>query len=142
MSYLPKESAVLCCEPRAEALAGPTPVVLIVDDDASLVRLLASLVEDCGYIPIIAYDGVEALQMARLFRPDLILTDLVMPRATGAELIENVRAEAATDGWPAPATVLLSSSSRHSMRAVDADVRLSKPFDIETIEGVLHRFLG
>jgi len=62
------------------------PTILVVDDDATLRCLLAIALEDAGYRVEEAHDGIQALAQVGRCSPDLILTDLRMPRLDGIEL--------------------------------------------------------
>ncbi len=61
----------------------PMPKILVVDDDASVVRTLSVLLEGEGFVVVTATDGDEAVAQARRERPDLILLDLHMNRVSG-----------------------------------------------------------
>ena len=63
-----------------------SPTILVVDDDATLRCLLAIALEDTGYQVEEAHDGIQALAQLESCWPDLILTDLRMPRLDGIEL--------------------------------------------------------
>ncbi len=67
------------------------PKILIVDDSLSVRSSLAQLVTDSGYQPVMAKDGVEALEIIEEQAPALVLTDLEMPRMTGLELTARIR---------------------------------------------------
>jgi two-component system, chemotaxis family, response regulator PixH len=60
--------------------------VLVVDDVRSELQLLTSYLEQAGYFVMTATNGMEALEKVKLDRPDIIVTDLVMPELTGLEL--------------------------------------------------------
>ena len=62
------------------------PTILVVDDDATLRGLLAIALEDAGYRVEEAHDGIQALAQLGRCSPDLILTDLRMPRLDGIGL--------------------------------------------------------
>lgn len=65
--------------------------VLIVEDEP-LISLVASLaLEDAGFHVTVAMDGLEGLQIARQDMPELIITDFMMPRMSGLELIRQLR---------------------------------------------------
>lgn len=66
--------------------------ILIVDDKASSREFLRTLLEHNGYRLLEAGDGAEALQLARAWRPDLIITDILMPTMDGYELVRQLRA--------------------------------------------------
>jgi CheY-like chemotaxis protein len=64
---------------------------LIVDDNLLLASLLQIMLEDEGYETRCAGDGQEGYAGYLFFRPDIVITDLQMPRANGIELIKNIR---------------------------------------------------
>jgi two-component system response regulator HydG len=79
-------------------VVGPEPVrrarVLVVDDEALHAETLGKILEKEGWEVQTARDGGDALELARSFSPEVILTDLVMPRMGGTELLKTVRAVA------------------------------------------------
>jgi CheY-like chemotaxis protein len=64
--------------------------VLLVDDEMDLLELYTDVLEVMGYQVIHAHDGLEALALAHRQRPDLIVTDWMMPRMDGVELCQHV----------------------------------------------------
>jgi len=66
--------------------------ILIVDDEEFIVELLATLLEDEGYRVLRAHNGVEALRHLERERPALLLTDNMMPRMSGLELVQHLHA--------------------------------------------------
>ena len=60
--------------------------ILLVDDETDLLELYTDVLEVMGYQVFHAHDGMEALELARRQRPDLIVTDWMMPRMDGVEL--------------------------------------------------------
>src|SRR5690348_12212499 len=65
--------------------------ILIVDDDRAMCQLLLDLLREEGYEADIAYDGETALQKSRQFHFDLTITDLMMPKMRGVELVQRLR---------------------------------------------------
>ncbi|GHO64200.1 hypothetical protein KSC_030920 [Ktedonobacter sp. SOSP1-52] len=55
------------------------PIVLIVDDDIPITEILTLVVESLGYQPLVAFNGQQALDLAREHWPALVLTDVMMP---------------------------------------------------------------
>ena len=118
----------------------PTPkVVLIVEDEEPIAEALAFLVEDAGYTPAIAFNGAAALELARAQRPDLVITDLMMPRMDGKELIGALRG--IWDSATPPIVLMTAGGSRYS-DALGANALLNKPFDISQVEALLRHFLA
>src|SRR4029453_12276054 len=75
--------------------SGKTPPrrwVLVVDDNARLRALWIEVLEEAGYRAIGSEDGLAAAELIRDLFPDLILLDLRMPRASGWDFLENLRA--------------------------------------------------
>lgn len=116
-------------------------VVLIVEDEEPIALALAYIVEDAGYIPMVASQGRQALELARIQRPVLILTDLMMPQMSGGEFILALRREWRQHGWPLPPIILMTAASMRTALGVDADATLPKPFDIEQVEDLLRTYL-
>lgn len=69
----------------------PKPSVLVVDDDVALRAVLKASLEAEGFAVAEADDGLEGLAVAIKTRPDLLLLDVVMPRATGMEMLAQLR---------------------------------------------------
>jgi CheY-like chemotaxis protein len=114
-------------------------VVLIVEDEQPIAEALAMIVADAGYVPLLAPHGDDGLALARAIRPALIFTDLMMPRMKGDQLIAALHESAALTRHTAPPIILMTAVS--GRLTYGADALLRKPFDIRTVEALLHRFL-
>jgi CheY-like chemotaxis protein len=99
------------------------PRVLIVDDDSAVRRSMAEVLVYAGYQVYEAVDGHSALRTMETFRPDIILTDLNMPRMGGCELLSIVRRS-----FPAVRSIAMSGaySSNEVPDGVDADAFFAK----------------
>jgi CheY-like chemotaxis protein len=106
------------------------PSVLIVDDDPSIRKLVATTLEDvAGFELVEAANGDEALELAREQAPAIVLLDIDMPGIDGLEACRRLRAEAGT----AEATVVMltAAAGEEAERAAEeagADLFLTKPF--------------
>ena len=80
-------------ETAAEALATIRPVVLVADDSPDIRALVATVLERSGFGTVEAANGREALELARLCRPDLLLLDVTMPGLDGYAVCEALRSE-------------------------------------------------
>src|SRR5919199_1132198 len=111
--------------------------VLIIDDEAPIVDLLTDIVEERGHVALRANNGVMGLALARAARPDLIISDVMMPLLDGYALLNALRSEPEL----AHVTVVLVSAAfprtGKPQTNPPADVYLRKPFDVATIEGIL-----
>ncbi len=106
-----------------------TKTILIADDEEFIVDLLATLLEDEHYRVLRAYDGEQALQAAQRERPELIITDIMMPKMSGTDVATRLRAE--EQGGAATPIILMSAV--RSPIAVPNTIYLPKPFDIDHV---------
>ena len=67
--------------------------ILVVDDEVQIVRVLRGYLERAGFVVLSAYDGPEALRLARQEHPDLIVLDLMLPGMDGADVCRALRRE-------------------------------------------------
>jgi two-component system alkaline phosphatase synthesis response regulator PhoP len=104
--------------------------VLVVDDDLVILRLLEVNFEMEGFLVWAAADGEEGLEVARTTAPDIIVSDVMMPRMNGLELVARLKADPATAAIP---VILLSAKAQVSdVRAglaAGADDYITKPFE-------------
>ena len=103
-------------------------VILVVDDDAAIRESLSNELRAAGYTTLTASDGREGLDLSRSRAPDLVLTDLAMPRSDGFELIAALRAASRV-----PIIVLsVRGADPEKVRALDlgADDFVTKPFSV------------
>jgi twitching motility two-component system response regulator PilH len=122
--------------PRAEA-DGPAPkdaLVLVVDDSRTIVVALQRMLESDGYASVPAFDGVQAVELARRRLPDLILMDIVMPRMNGFEAMRALTADPQTRHVP---VVMVSGTENPSDRMwgakLGAKAFLAKPIAREQL---------
>jgi two-component system chemotaxis response regulator CheY len=104
--------------------------VLVVDDDPFIRKLIATTLEDVVDFELHeAADGMEALEVARRERPDLVFLDVDMPRLNGIDACRELRADCHTQS----ATIVMltavhGDSVQRSAEEAGADVFLTKPF--------------
>ena len=96
--------------------------ILIVDDEPAQRLLLRRIFERAGHEVADAGNGADALQAVGESRPDLVVTDMMMPVMNGAELIRRLRRE------PATADIAILAASGDPHLAEGADAVISKPF--------------
>jgi len=104
--------------------------ILIADDSATMRLIVSQTLQRQGWRVDVAHNGQEALQRARLQRPDLIVTDLNMPVLDGLGFIRGVRASA--DLRHLPILVLTTeddSQSKQAARALGVASWIYKPVD-------------
>lgn len=105
------------------------PVVLVADDDPDLLHLIQRRLSKAGYRVICASDGQEALDLVAEHRPDMAVLDVVMPKLTGTEVLERLRADSTTAEM---LIILISANFRGVVddrgRPPGADDYVPKPF--------------
>jgi DNA-binding response OmpR family regulator len=113
-------------------------VVLVVDDEPGIRAVLAELLTDEGYRVVVAQDGVEALRQIGDVSPDLVLLDLNMPKLTGWEVVERLRALAIT----LPIVIMTAGQSATIEAArLGAAAGLPKPFAIDDVLTTIERLV-
>ncbi|NJM96736.1 MAG: response regulator [Phormidesmis sp. RL_2_1] len=104
--------------------------VLVVDDNPDLRAYVSSVLQRQGYKVRTAEQGAAGLEMAMTYKPELIITDLMMPGVNGLEMIERIRKDGALQGTP---IILLTAKADNETRLEGveqgADAYLSKPFN-------------
>jgi two-component system KDP operon response regulator KdpE len=108
-----------------------TPLILVIDDDPSIRQTLTREMALAGYDAISAADGLEGKAVFEERRPDLVITDLAMPRLDGLGLLAAVRRMDAT-----PVLVLsVRGEEEDKVRALDlgADDYVTKPFSLREL---------
>ncbi|WP_162946610.1 response regulator transcription factor [Chitinophaga barathri] len=65
--------------------------ILVVDDEADILEIISYNLKSAGYDTVTAKDGIEAIQKAKIFRPDLIMLDIMMPNKNGIDTCREIR---------------------------------------------------
>lgn len=124
--------------------AGPAtgiPRLLVVDDNPDLLRFMSSELSG-DYAVVTAADGNEALAEVARYRPDIVISDLMMPGMDGIELCRRLKSDPATAGVP-----LLILTAKHEVSAkiegltLGADDYMTKPFNIDVLRLRLKKLL-
>ena len=113
--------------------------ILVVDDEEPILQLVGELLQDEGYTTLRAYQGAQALELARRARPDLVLTDLMMPIMSGAELCRCLKHDPTTRDVP---VVVMSAAGRVRVDDLDCDEFLAKPFDLDALLALVARYVA
>ena len=124
------------------AVSAGSPVVLIAEDERAIAEVVAAVVAEAGFAPLVAAHGQRALELAREHWPALLITDLMMPFLDGGELIAALRAEARSRGLAGIPAILLTAAGPLRAHAAGADAVLRKPFDLDALEALMHHFLA
>jgi CheY-like chemotaxis protein len=116
--------------------------VLIVDDESGFTKLVKLTLERSGNYKVLEQnDGSQAWLTARDFRPDIIFLDVVMPKADGGEVAQQIRSDPLLEKVP---VIFLTAivSQRESHHEFGGFPFLAKPVSIETIKKTIAEHLG
>jgi signal transduction histidine kinase/CheY-like chemotaxis protein len=118
--------------------------ILVAEDDAEARELLMLSLAGGDYDVLQASDGIEALHLLRTEHPDLLITDIVMPRMDGYELVRKLRQDESMSSTP----VIFCSASYHERevremaRSLGVRSTLSKPYDLEIVRETVNAALA
>jgi CheY-like chemotaxis protein len=125
--------------------ASGSPLILLVDDEDVLRNITHDYLESVGYRVMAATNGKEALDLANVETPDLVIMDMLMPIMDGMEALQKMR----LSDRPALAHVPIIAMSglavpaeRDRCMAAGADACLVKPFGIKQLEMAMNQFLA
>jgi len=126
--------------------------VLVVDDDPDVVTFNVTIVEECGFTPIVAKNGEEGLNLVREQKPDLIILDVLMPRQSGIRLYRELKTDKSLSQIP---VILLSAIAKktflRSQKALsefgdekvpEPKIYLEKPIEPEELAQTIKSILG
>jgi CheY-like chemotaxis protein len=111
--------------------------VLVVEDESSIAELVVAMLSDAGYHLVVAANGQEALACLEVGRPDLILTDLMMPFMDGRELCKRLNSHAEYNSIPI--VIMSAAYNTINLDGCDYAAFLGKPFDTEQLLETLAR---
>src|SRR5215813_12875397 len=115
--------------------------ILLVEDNPDSCTYLARLLELKGYVVQTAPDGMEALKKVEAFHPDLIISDLMMPRLDGIGLVTTLRNSPTYQSTPVIAISAYGSGNLQSAVQAGANKALRKPLNFDhffqTVENLL-----
>jgi DNA-binding response OmpR family regulator len=118
------------------------PLVLVADDEEDIRSLVAFRLRRAGYEVITAADGEEALLLTTTRLPDLVVLDMMMPKATGLEVTRSMREHEATKAIP---VILLTARAQEgdviSGFEAGADDYVKKPFSPQDLQARVQALL-
>jgi CheY-like chemotaxis protein len=122
-------------------MAGSRATVLICDDEPPLRELIRVSLASGDYEFVEADDGVECLEVARRVRPDLVVLDVMMPRRSGLEVLQDIRG----DGELADMAVIVLTAqpaTREDALRGGANMVIDKPFTPDDIAAAVEEVLA
>lgn len=128
---------------QVQSIVDTQEVKVLVADDGQDNRefIVDSILRPHGFAPLLARDGMEAMDMVRQFHPDIILLDLQMPRMTGMQVLDALQDE----GWDIPVILMTFHGSEEiAIEVFRKGVRnyVIKPYTVEEMEAAIDRALS
>ncbi len=117
--------------------------IYVVDDERDLTWLLEKSLSHEGYQVVCANDGVEALQLMRRQRPDLVILDVMMPGIDGIEVHRRLRSDPALSAVPVLFLTVKGAAVKDRIENFQAgrDDYLTKPFDLKELKARIEALL-
>lgn len=117
--------------------------ILVVDDMSDNIILISLSLQDMGYRVVTASNGADALNVAKLARPDLILMDIAMPQQDGLAATRRIREEAELQSVPVIALTAFDTDG-FRQAAFDAGFNgyLTKPIDFDRLSSLMTKLLS
>lgn len=117
--------------------------ILLVDDETGFAELLRDLLRMDNYEVEVANDGVEGVEKIQTFKPDVIISDIVMPRMSGFEMFKKLKSSTETASIPFLfITGFQDERVLAEARKIGVFGILQKPIDLEQIENRVSALLG
>jgi CheY-like chemotaxis protein len=139
-----EHSATIVLAPNPDPADIVRPMVLIVDDEPNIQQMAVRAVGSLGYGVVLARNGEEGLALAAAYKPEIVLTDAMMPKMDGREMCRQIKEQPATAGTKVIIMTSLYTAARYRSEAYKdfhADEYLSKPLDIQQLQAVLRKLL-
>lgn len=121
------------------------PMVLVVDDSRDLMKIAKHIITTLGYGTIHAFTGEEGLELAKMYLPNLIITDSLLPKMDGREMCRQLKESQETAGIRVVVTTALYTQSKYrseAFRTFHVDEYLNKPLSFAELHGLLQKYLG
>jgi two-component system, cell cycle response regulator DivK len=123
--------------------SGMGKTVLIVEDNELNMKLFHDLLEAHGYSTVATRNGIEALDLARKHRPDLILMDIQLPEVSGLEVTKWLKDDQDLRSIPVVAvTAFAMKGDEERIRQGGCEAYLSKPISVGKFIETIRHFLG
>ena len=119
--------------------------IAIIEDDAAISQMYRMKFETDGFDVRVASNGKLGVELAKSFKPDVILLDIQMPEMNGLEAAKTIRRMERSDARAVPIIAMTADAFRENIgRCLEAgmDAHLAKPVDVQEMGRVLVKFLA
>ena len=140
-----EHNAVFEPRPNPDPSEVARPLVLLVDDEKDIQRVATRVIDSLGYGLVVGKNGEEGLELARRYRPDLVLTDALMPKMDGREMGRRIKEDPDAKGAKVVVMTALYTSVKYrteAFKTFKADDYLTKPLEFNDLRALLQKHLG
>jgi len=116
------------------------PRILIADDCPDIRRIVAAILDSCGYLVVVAANGLAAWEEVGRDRPSLVVLDIERPLLDGCEVCRRIKSQPETRDSPV-LVVSASAQAAELARSAGADAFLDKPFHVKDLIGQVNLLL-
>lgn len=122
----------------------PKKTIIVVDDEQPICKVVEDILKPEGYNVVSAYSGDEALEKLKKVKPDLILIDFFMPRMSGRELCEKIRADSKLKNLKVAflTAATFSGSGMKELERMNVLDYIKKPFEYKDLIQRVKKIIG
>ncbi len=118
-----------------------TKTIFIIDDDLGLQTVLSIALKDAGFQVQFASDGEEGIEQLQTMRPDLVISDVMMPHVDGVQVFQSIKEYLRDEGIPIIVITALNRKPWFADLEAEGAVILQKPFDVDYLLAIVHMLL-
>jgi len=115
--------------------------IFVMDDDLALQMVLEIALRESGYDVVLANNGADGLTMLETLKPDLIISDIMMPQMDGVETFGRLRERIQDEGIPILILTALNRKPWFSELEDEGAVIMQKPFEVDELIGLIRTIL-
>ncbi|ABX03235.1 MULTISPECIES: response regulator [Herpetosiphon] len=116
--------------------------IFIMDDDLALQMVMEIALREVGYEVVLANNGVEGIAQLETLKPDLIISDIMMPEMDGVEAFNQIRERIQDEGIPMVIVTALNRKPWFSDLEEEGAVILQKPFEVDTFIDLINTMVS
>ena len=116
--------------------------IFIIDDDPTFQMVLELALRDAGYNIEIANNGLEGINRLASLRPDLVISDIMMPQMDGIEVFQSIKERLQDEGIPIIIVTALNRKPWFSDLEDEGAVILQKPFEVDRMVDLIGTMIG
>ena len=119
-----------------------TRTILLVDDDPDISSVMALALNERNYTVLNAYDGLQAIALAKLEKPDIIVLDVMLPEFNGFEVLKRLKEDLNTNNIPVIVITGMGLKEKEKAMSLGAKDYLLKPFSLKILVDELKKHLN